>query len=322
MRLLVTGGSGFIGTNVVGEFLARGHDVCSVDIVEPKTSAHRKVFRRVDIMDASLLERVFADFAPTTVIHLAARADMEQRKGLDHFAPNIKGVEHVIAAIRKAGTVERSIFASTRLVFDLGHSPRHETDYRASTLYGQSKAIGEDIVRHSSDCLGVWTIVRPTGIWGPWFGEPYYFFFSMIRRGIYVHPGHLAVRKSYGYVGNIVHQLDRILTAAEREVGGKTFWLCDYDSVLVREWADAIADSFDSRRVRSVPVSALRTAAKLGDGLTRIGIQFPMTSFRFNNMTHDMVYDASETERVVGHLPFTLNVATNRTVEWMMTHEG
>lgn len=321
MRLLVTGGSGFIGTNVVEGFLRRGDDVCSIDIIDPQMEAHRDVYRRVDIMDRASLERVFSDFRPTAVIHLAARADMEERKGLEHFAPNIAGVTNMIEVIRAVGTVERTMFASTRLVFDIGYQPRHETDYHASTLYGQSKVKGEELVRAASATIGTWTMVRPTGIWGPWFGEPYRPFFSMVRRGLYVHPGNRVVRKSYGYVGNLVYQLQRLLEAPQSCVAGKTFWLADYQPVIVSKWADQIAMQFGSRRVRSLPVPALRAAAVLGDRLGRHGVHFPMTSFRLNNMTNDMVYDTTETENVVGPLPFTLEDGTTQTIEWMRNQD-
>ncbi len=320
MRLLVTGGSGFIGTNVVEEFLRQGNEVCSVDIADPQIAAHREVFNRVDILDRESLERVFGNFRPTAVIHLAARADMEERKGLQYFSPNIDGVSNVISAIEGAGCVQRTIFASTRLVFDLGYAPRHETDYHASTLYGQSKARGEQLVHAAPEGIGTWTIIRPTGIWGPWFGEPYRSFFSMISRGLYFHPAGKVVRKSYGYIGNFVYQLERLLHVAEHCIQGKTFWFSDYEPVIVSDWADQIARHFGSGPVRSVPVPVFRAAAMAGDGLSKLGRRFPMTSFRLNNMTNDMVYDMSETETLVGPLPFTLEGGTVSTIDWMRQH--
>jgi nucleoside-diphosphate-sugar epimerase len=317
MRVLVTGGSGFIGTNVVERFLQRGDAVLSIDIAAPKIDAHRDAYREVDIMDRPSLEKAFGDFRPTVVIHLAARADLQQGKGLEHFAPNIAGVTNIIDTVRVTGGVRRTIFASTRLVFDLGYQPRHETDYHASTLYGISKAKGEDLVRAAGDDLGVWTIVRPTGIWGPWFGEPYRSFFEMVRKGMYVNPSGGPVHKSYGYVENLVHQLQRLTEAQEDLVNGKTFWLADYHPVVVAEWASQIAKALGSRRIRTVPVSFFRVAAAAGDVVGRFGYGFPMTSFRLNNLTHDMAYDTSATEAVVGPLPFSLEEGTARTIEWL-----
>jgi nucleoside-diphosphate-sugar epimerase len=320
MRVLVTGGSGFIGTNIVKGFLQRGDAVLSIDVTAPKIEAHRDVYRKVDIMDRPSLEQAFSDFHPTVVIHLAARADLDQRKGLEHFAPNIAGVTNIIDTVRVTGGVRRTIFASTRLVFDLGYQPRHESDYHATTLYGISKAKGEDLVRAACDDVGVWIIVRPTGIWGPWFGQPYRSFFEMVRRGMYVNPSGGPVHKSYGYVENLVHQLQRLTEAQEDLVNGKTFWLADYHPVVVAEWASQIANAFGSRRIRTVPVSLFRVAAAAGDVVGRFGYGFPMTSFRLNNLTHDMVYDTSATEAVVGSLPFSLEEGTARTIEWLRLH--
>jgi nucleoside-diphosphate-sugar epimerase len=320
MRVLVTGGSGFIGTNIVEGFLQRGDAVLSIDVAAPKIDAHQDVYRKVDIMDRPSLEKAFGDFQPTVVVHLAARTDLEQRKGLEHFAPNIAGVANIIDTVRITSGVRRVIFASSRLVFDLGYQPRHESDYHASTLYGISKAKGEDLVRAASDDLGVWMIVRPTGMWGPWFGEPYRSFFEMVRRGMYVNPSGGPVYKSYGYVENLVHQLQRLTEAQEDLVNGKTFWLADYRPVVVLEWASQIAKAFGSRPIRTMPVSLLRVAAAAGDVVGRFGYSFPMTSFRLNNLTHDMVYDTSATEAVVGSLPFSLEEGTARTIEWLRLH--
>ena len=317
MRTLVTGASGFIGTNIVEAFLQQGRPVLGIDIAAPKIDTHRDVYRNVDIMDSNALGRVFDDFRPEAVLHFAAHAELEERKGLAHFDANIAGVQNVINAVRVTGGVKRSIFASTRLVFDIGYVPRSETDYHASTLYGVSKAKGEDLVRAASDDLGTWTIVRPTGIWGPWFGEPYRNFFEMVERGWYVNPSRRPAFKGYGYVENSVYQLQKMLEAPKENVHGETFWLADYEPVLVADWAARIADEWGSGPIRDVPFPLLRAASVLGDGLARIGVRFPMTSFRLNNLTTDMTFDMSATEAVVGPLPFSLEEGTSRTIDWL-----
>jgi hypothetical protein len=113
------------------------------------------------------------------------------------------------------------------------------------------------------------------------------------------------VRKSFGYVGNLVYQLQRLLEADQSRVHKKTFFLADYEPVIVSDWANQIARHFGSPAVKSVPVAPLRVAAAVGDVLDRFGRRFPLTSLRLNNLTTDMVYDMSDMEAVVGPLPIT-----------------
>jgi hypothetical protein len=63
-------------------------------------------------------------------------------------------------------------------------------------------------------------MVRPTSIWGPWFEIPYRTFFDATARGRYLHPRGRKVRKSFGYVGNTVYQLDRLMFAEGPKVLG------------------------------------------------------------------------------------------------------
>ena len=119
------------------------------------------------------------------------------------------------------------------------------------------------------DHAGGWVIVRPTSIWGPWGGAPYRDFFLSLARGTYVHPAHEAVRKHYGYVGNIVHQLDRLLTAPAERVEGRTFYLADPDPIDVWTFAGAIRRALGLPPPRSGPGradAAHRVGRRRGEG--------------------------------------------------------
>ena len=317
-RVLVTGGSGFIGTNLVDAYLSAGAAVLNVDVLPPRNRAHASVWRDVDVMNARQLRDAFAAFRPTVVFHLAARTDLDESGNLDSYAVNTAGVANVIDGISATDSVERSFFASTRLVFDIDYVPMHEFDYRPSTLYGQSKARGEELVRAAGSALGTWTILRPTGIWGPWFGVPYRDFFATIERGWYVHPAGRVVRKSFGFVGNTVHQLLWLASAQASEVDRKVLWIADYEPILVKDWADSIQRAMSARRIPSLPVSVLRAAALAGDAVRSLGVKHPpLTTFRLDNMLTDMLYRTDELEQIVGALPFTIEQGVQITVEWM-----
>ena len=57
-------------------------------------------------------------------------------------------------------------------------------------------------------------IIRPTSIWGPWFGEPYDKFFHIVLKRMYFHMGEKACRKTYGYIDNVIYQIESILRAS------------------------------------------------------------------------------------------------------------
>ena len=321
-RFMVTGGSGFIGTSVVEKLVQENCVVRSVDIQPPRNAAHTPYWLEGDILDANGLRDEIAAFEPTVVIHLAATTVLNERTDLHFYAANIDGVQNVIDAVSATATVQRTIFASSRLVNRLGYVPRGDEDFNPSTLYGTSKMLGEQLVRAASDDFGTWIIVRPTGIWGPWFGVPFRDFFLTIRRGRYVHPSGKNALKSFGYVENTVHQLLQLARLPSARVHRRTFVLADYHPVSVRDWATLIQKSFGAQPIRSFPIPLLKLAALAGDAATRIGwSRVPLTSFRLDNLTRDMVYDMTALEALVGPLPHTVAEGVERTVAWLGSHE-
>lgn len=322
-RVLVTGGSGFIGTNLVEALRSNGYSVLNVDIAAPKAATHTPNWQGVDILDLAALRTAFASFRPELVIHLAARTDLDEKRSLAGYEANIRGVSNVIDAIESAGGVQRSFFASSRLVCRIGYVPRHELDYCPTTLYGRSKVEGERLVRAAGTRIGAWTLLRFTSIWGPWFGTPYNQYFKWIERGVYVHPGRLDPRKSFGFVGNTIYELRRLATAPLQDVAGRSFWIADYPPLRIRPWAALIVAAQHSDSIRSVPLPLLRVGAAFGDVIDWVGLgHAPLTTFRLNNLVTDMVYDTAPLEALVGPLPFSLAQGVDETVAWLRDHRS
>lgn len=316
-RVLITGGSGFIGTNLVDHYTRRGTEVLNLDPESPRNPAQRDRWRRIDPLDREQVSEAVRSFDPTHVFHMGARTDLRGTTVGD-YALNTTAQEHLIEVMRGLTQLRRAIFASTRLVCRIGYQPTAEDDYCPTTPYGESKIVGERMVRASG--LDVpWVIVRPTSIWGPWFDVPYKTFFSTIAAGRYVHVRGRDVRKSFGYVGNTVHELDRLMFAPEADrLNGRTIYLADYPPVRVRELADEIQRAMGVRRIRTVPVQVLLPAAVAGDLLQRLGMSNPpLTRFRLANLLTEMVHDLSPLEGVVGPLPHDVPSAVRTTVDWM-----
>ncbi len=318
-RILVTGGSGFIGTNLVEHYRQKAIPVCNLDHLPPRNPNHQADWVQADLLQPTQLRHCIAEFDPSHVVHLGARTDLNGRS-LSDYTANTLGVENLTAALNDHGNGQRILYASSRLVCKIGYQPHGDTDYCPTTIYGESKVLGEQWLRQAS-ILAHWAIVRPTSIWGPWFATPYRDFFETVRKGRYLHPHGRRIRKSFGYVGNTVHQIDRLLFAPAEMIQGQTFYLCDSQPLEVLQFAQLIARELNAPPIRQIPLPLLNLAAQLGDLLATVGFQqVPLTRFRLNNLLTDMLHDASNTVAVAGPDPWTLQKGVETTARWLREH--
>lgn len=315
--IIVTGGSGFIGTNLIQSLLRDGHEVLNLDLRPPACATHGALWKRVDITDRAELIAHFTAFQPEYVYHLAARTDMHGSAVSEYLANTSGTANLIVAAAAVSGRLRRVIFASSRMVCPIGYQPGSPLDYRPPNPYGESKVIGEQMVRAASLACE-WVLVRPTSIWGPWFSVPYRDFFDAVSRGRYVHPRGQRIRKSFGFVGNTVFQLRRLMQAPAEAVHGQTFYLADFEPIEVLEWGGVIARAFGVPAIREVPLHLLRIAARAGDLMQALGWKdAPLTSFRLDNLLTQMLYDTGSLEAVCGPLPYRVEDAVPLTVAWM-----
>jgi UDP-glucose 4-epimerase len=214
MRAFVTGGAGFIGSNLVGRLLADGHQVTAYDNFSTgrreflAAAASHPGFRLVegDLLNPPRLRAALAghDF----VYHLAANADV--RFGTHHpgrdLEQNTLATFHVLEAMRAHG-IRRVAFASTGSVY--GEAAVFPTPEDApfpvqTSLYGASKVAGEGLLSAYAHGFGfqVW-IFRFVSILGEGYTHGHVFdFYNKLRTS----PHHIEVlgnglqRKSYLYV--------------------------------------------------------------------------------------------------------------------------
>ena len=318
-KILFTGGSGFIGTNLI-DFLSKDKrlELMSIDIVPPKIKGHTAIWNNVDLCNKEALCKVITTFNPEYVIHLGARTDLNGKK-LDDYDANMRGVSNLLDALESATHLKRAVFASSMYVCEPGYMPKDFEDYAPHTLYGKSKVETEKIIK-MRDPQYIWSIIRPTSIWGPWFGEPYDKFFHIVLNHMYFHMGAKACKKTYGYIDNAIYQIISILRAAPDEVNKKIFYLGDYDPYPITDWANEIA-AIEKIHIPHVPYVCFKLAGWFGDALKKIGIAFPMTSFRLHNMTTDNVHDLTPIKAIAPHLPVSRIEGTKKTLEWIHKYE-
>jgi len=316
MKLIITGGSGFIGSNAVSYFENK-YEIMNIDFNKPQIEEHLKYWRDVDINKYEQLRTAVIDFNPDYIIHLAARTDLDG-KTLDDYSANIKGVENLVRIAKQLSNLKKIVIASSMLVCHVGYLPKNQFDYSATTLYGKSKVETERIVWNSKLKCD-WALIRPTSIWGPWFNKPYRNFFDMVKRRMYFHIGHKGCTKTYGYIGNSVYQIEQILNNDTTDKSNKVFYIGDSPAINIKEWADQIAAEF-GHKVPTMPWWIIKCAAYFGDTLKLVGVCFPMTSFRLKNMTTNNIVDLSLTYDIAPNPPYTRIEGIKETLKWLESH--
>ncbi len=179
MRTLVTGGAGFIGSNLVDALLARGDQVAVIDDLSSGRIQNLKsaldagaTLHRLDIRDGEAVAAVFAAARPQLVFHLAAQIDV--RRALDDPAfdasVNVVGTINVLEAAHAAGA-RRLVNTSTGGAIygdtDLMPTPETVTPQPVSA-YGQSKQCAELYCAWASRLHGLQTVtLRYGNVYGP-----------------------------------------------------------------------------------------------------------------------------------------------------------
>jgi nucleoside-diphosphate-sugar epimerase len=152
MRIVITGGAGCLGSNLLEHWLPQGHDILVIDNfatgrreVVPG-GVERLYVIEGTIADPTLVDRVFDDFAPTHVVHAAASYKDPDDWGED-AATNVLGSIHVVQAAKRL-SVRRFVNLQTALCY--GRPERVpipvEHPCRPVASYGVSKTAGEEYV--------------------------------------------------------------------------------------------------------------------------------------------------------------------------------
>jgi len=168
MRVLVTGGAGYIGSHTLIELMAQGHEVC---VLDNYSNASPEVLNRVrtlsngaisdytgDVRDGARLDQVMQAFGPEVVIHFAGLKAVGEstEKPVHYYDVNVGGTLSLLHAMDRANC-KRLIFSSSATVYGepeyLPYDEAHPT--RPTSVYGRSKLMAETILKD-------WTAADPS----------------------------------------------------------------------------------------------------------------------------------------------------------------
>lgn len=317
--ILVTGGSGFIGTNLINT-LKDEFNIINLDIVAPKIREHDIYWTECDILDKNKIERLFNEYKPKYVIHLAAKADTESQE-LKDYETNIDGTRNVIAAANSiSDTLEKIIITSTQFVYQADGYPESDTTFEPYTVYGESKVINEKDTRKFVSKDICWTIIRPTNIWGPWHWRYPQEFWRVLSKRRYFHPKTKnPIIRSYGFVLTVCDQIESILKCPVDIVNKEVFYVGD-SPINLLDWVNAFSLRQIGREITVVPSIFIKILALIGDILVKLGVAFPITSSRYRSMTTSNSAPMEKTFNTLGYPSRTLDESVDLTIEWMMQY--
>ena len=251
-KILVTGGSGFIGTNLVNELRSRGHEVIAADLL----NNDREDYVRTDVRYYRQLERTFEETGPFDyVYHLAAEYGRWNGEAYyeNLWQTNVIGTKNMLRLQEKNDF--RMIFFSSAEVYGdytgkmsedvMENNPIKDT-YQMND-YAISKWDGELMCMNSAKMFGTETVrVRPVNCYGP--GERYTPYRGFIPKFIYlalhnkpytVFKGH---KRIIDYVGDTARTfaniVDNFIPGEAYNIGGNQDWEMD-----IKDYSDLVLDA-------------------------------------------------------------------------------
>jgi nucleoside-diphosphate-sugar epimerase len=269
MIAVVTGGSGFIGTNLVRRLLRDGHEVrCLVRPLGQRVPAGTQRFVVQFEQPASLVNCAALEGADV-VFHLAGATRETSPEAF--IAANVTPTRALLGALVARRLCPRFVFVSSQAA--AGPAPaRHraidEDDIpRPIEAYGRSKLEAERIVESFSERVAT-TVVRPCSVFGPW-DRDFLTLFRLAERGIVLYPGVAQQWISLLYVDDLLDGL--VAAATSREAIARKYFLASESPVQWRTLGELMATAAGKRaRHIDLPVALVGAAAIAGELVSRI----------------------------------------------------
>jgi len=299
---LVTGGSGFVGTLLVGKLLTEGHDVASIDLL-PSTIVHPRFHSVIgDIRNRAALDPIFTKSRPNAVLHCAALLAHGRVDSAAMISHNVEGTR-VLAEATAAAKVAKLVYLSSNCLWGHGFDrPVTEHDVPAPCeVYGTSKLEAERVLAQFKDQFETVAIRCPTIIDEGRLGLLAILFEFIADNNRVWMVGDGSNRYQFVYAEDL---LDAMLRAATMRSGSHTFGIgSDHVPTMAECFQQVIDGAGSSSRLIHAPKAPMIGAMKLAH-LFNIS---PLGPYHYRMIASSFVFDTSGIKRELGWQPTLTN---------------
>lgn len=310
MRILVTGGTGFIGSSLALRLHEKGHDVRVLSLVntEAETSNARGLAERgIEIVEGDVADRSKHAVAleGVDVIHHVA-ATMREANVPDRvfWDTNLAATQDLVRAAAAAGT-GRFVYCSTMGVTggSRGVVVDETAPYAPKDIYTRTKAAAERwLLSDAADLGPAIAVVRPADVYGPR-DRRLLKLFRMIESGRFFYLGDGTGKRHMVYIDDLVSGM----LAAHEKAGavGEVCLLAGPAPITLRDLVELVAGELEVRAPRrKLPYRPVWWLSHLVEAVCRpFGIQPPLYPRRVEFYAHDYEFDTTKAERVLGFRP-------------------
>ncbi|MBW7881132.1 MAG: NAD-dependent epimerase/dehydratase family protein [Caldilineaceae bacterium] len=307
MQILVTGGTGFLGSHLARALLAQGHRVGILG----------RDFRGVDdlltagaqpvAVDLTQRQAVIAACAEMDVVfHVAALSAAWARSHNAFYAANVSGTSAVIEGCLRHHVRRLVYVSSPAVVFDgRDHQHLNETaayPRRFTSTYALTKKIGEDLVNQATHRGLATVILRPKAIFGPGDRALLPRLLAAARQGRLRQFGHGRNLVDLTYVGNVVDAL--LLAMDAPNAPGHTYFITNGEHVPLWPTIRMLLDQLGLPRPRPLALPLAMALARLMEIQAAISGREPLlTRYSVAILARTQTYDISAAQRDLGYQP-------------------
>jgi GlcNAc-P-P-Und epimerase len=304
MNIFITGGSGFIGTNLTRELLEDGHKVLIYD--KRKSAIYPDLSIVGDVRDKDLL--IKSSIGNDVIYHLAAEHRDDVSPISLYYDVNVEGAKRLVDAAKR-NEINKLIFTSSAAVYGItGSEVTEKSSIQPFNDYGKSKYQAEKIFSEwaRSDSARSLCIVRPTVIFGEKNRGNVYNLLNQLANGKFIMVGSGQNKKSMGYVLNLTSFLKFLLNSAP---GQSVYNYADKPDLTVEELINFAFKTLgrNNRRYMRVPYSIGLMSGYVFDFLSRMtGKSYDISSIRIKKFCADTRISAEKLQQTGFSIPYSL----------------